>query len=354
MEHQRIEYNVFEKRNDKSNYKSNKSNKSNKSKSKIIKSKTHKSISKGKSKYKTKQINRKDPVIPEPLIKSKKQSINAIKHIKNTLEQLHKDLIGNIVLIHFFQSKNRTEFIDNINKYSLSTTNNELNLEQIHTFKKLYTLLKSSCKKSCKKKTLNNRNKTNTKTYSKKQNKGKNKKYSYKKLQKFKGGELIEGVKGGPYLYRLTEKGNKPITGNDLKKSLGEITEILDLVRHVDEGKWVKEPHIAISYFNGDKKKIKNYLQMELLPKYVNLNTFPPRINFSGIMSKISNVSAWMSIYNKDKEFRKNYIKEQGLDPSKYLKASKYDKMVAQVSKMDKAFKDAQAKKAKLTLSGYK
>jgi hypothetical protein len=322
MEYQRIEYNVLEKRNDKS--------------------KSNKSISKGQSQSKSKLLNKKTRSIPKTLIKSNKKSIIAVKNIKKTLEQLHKDLIGNIVLIHFFQSRNRTDFINNLNNYSLSTTNNELNLEQIHTFKKLYKVLKTNCKESCKKKTLKNKNRTNSKKYSKKQ------------LHKIKGGELIEGVKGGPYLYRLTEKGNKPITGNDLKKSLGEITEILDLVRHVDEGKWVKEPHIAISYFNGDEKKVKNYLQMELLPKYVNLNTFPPRINFSGIMSKISNVSSWLSIYNKDKEFRKKYLEEQGLDPAKYLKASKYDKMVAQVSRMDKKFKEAQAKKAKLTLSGYR
>jgi hypothetical protein len=109
---------------------------------------------------------------------------------------------------------------------------------------------------------------------------------------------------------------------------------------------------MIISYFNGDQKKVENYLKRELLPKYINLNTFPPSINLKGIMNKISNVSSWVSIYNKDKEFRKGYIEEKGLDPAQYLKASKYDKMVARVSLMDKKLKEAQEKRRQLSLGG--
>jgi hypothetical protein len=320
MEQQRIEYNVFEK-------KSTKSNKQN-----------NKTLTK-KSNIKSKQ----QKTVVTPLIKSNHMSVKAAININKTLSQLHKDLIGNILLIHFFQSKNKKEFIDNINNYSIQTTGNGITLEQIHTFKKLYKILKSSCNEKCRNKSLK-KQLVNDKKQSKKLSKA--------KKPKLHGGEFIKGVKGGPYLYRLTEKGDKPITGNDLKKSLKEITEILDLVRHVDEGKWVKQPNMLISYFNGDQKKVENYLKRELLPKYINMNTFPPTINFSGIMNKISNASSWVSIYNKDKEFRKGYIKEKGLDPAKYLKASKYDKMVAQVSLMDKKLKDAKEKRSKLSLGG--
>jgi hypothetical protein len=323
MEQQRIEYNVFEK-------KSHKDNKDNKT------------------------VIDPDPI----LLKSRKSSIKVAKQIKKTLEELHKDLIGNIILIYFFQSKNKNEFIDKINNYSLETNNSELNLEQINTFNNLYKILKTNCKGICrtsktKKMRMKQMRKIEGKKLSRKQSKI-NKLDKLHKFNKLNGGELIEGIKGGPYLTRLTEKGDKPITGNDLKKSITEIKEILDLVRHVDEGKWVKQPQIAISYFDGDQKKIEKYLQMELLPKYINLNSFPPSINFSGIMNKFSNVSSWISIYNKDKEFRKKYIKEQGLDPEKYIKASKYDKLVSQVSRMDSKFKEVQAKKAQLTLSGYR
>jgi hypothetical protein len=320
MEQQRIEYNVFEKQLSKSN----KQNKKSLTKKSNINSKQTKSILK-------------------PLLNSKRVSIKAVKNIKKTLSQLHKDLIGNILLIHFFQSKNKKEFIDNINNYSIQTTGNGITLEQIHTFKTLYKILKSSCNEKCRNKT-----KKQLVVYDKKQSK----KLSKVKNLKLHGGEFIKGVKGGPYLYRLTEKGDKPITGNDLKKSLKEITEILDLVRHVDEGKWVKQPNMIISYFNGDQKKVENYLKRELLPKYINLNTFPPSINLKGIMNKISNVSSWVSIYNKDKEFRKGYIEEKGLDPAQYLKASKYDKMVARVSLMDKKLKEAQEKRRQLSLGG--
>ena len=255
---------------------------------------------------------------------NKSNKSNKSNKLEKSLKELHKDLINNIILIYFFDSKKVNNFIFKLNEYNIKYYNKALNLEEINKFKQIYKLLHYNCKKfiiNIKKKKTNKKKK--------------------------KGGEIAKGVVGGPYLHRLVSKGDKPITGNDMKQSLKEITEILDKLRYIDEGKWVKEPNILLEYFTGDEKKLKDYIQFDMLPKYVNTTSFPPSINISAILGKLQNISSIISVYDTDKDLKKKYITSLGLDADKLMKKSKYDEYVSKISALDGKWKSIQRAKSR-------
>ena len=259
----------------------------------------------------------------EQSIKSKKMITNKIN---KSINDLYKELINNIILLYFYKSTNILNFIKLLNKYSIKHFDNELNLEEIDKLKKIYKLLKSSFLKKIK-------------TTKKKEKLKKTKKRKINDKHIILGGEIAPGIKGGPYLQRLVDKGDKPITGNDFKNSLNEITEILDKLRYVEEGQFVKKPNIILQYLKGNDEKLKSYVRYELAPQYFNFNTFPPKINFTKIIGKLSNLGSLISLYNKDKEFKRKYIRQQGLDPDKVMKQEPYDAYISQLSAIDSKYK---------------
>lgn len=327
-------YNVF-----------NKPRKSNKPKQ------SRKSINLDKEKEKEKITN---PEIPKQQLpdnqditsiikKYNKGKKKYIKQVNKNLNELHRELINNLIIIYFYQSKNKNEFIDKLNTYSLDKFNKELNIIEIEKFTLLYNILKKQCKSTHKKTKKHSNKKHSTKkqfTKTKKSLKGGNTNSRHiNKLSNKLSNKL--NIKGGPYLQRLTAKGNKPITGNDLKKALNEITEILDKLRYIEEGRWVSKPNILLNYFLGNNEELEEYAKYDLLPKYVNLRTFPPNIEFKKIFNKFSETGTIISLYNTDKQFRRQYLIDKGVkDPNKYIKSTKFDVYAAEIGKLDSKFKE--------------
>jgi hypothetical protein len=94
-------------------------------------------------------------------------------------------------------------------------------------------------------------------------------------------------LKGGFYFKSLESKGDKPITGDDIRILLDEIQGFFYNAKYTEEGSWLKEPDTLISLFRGDVDTFKFYLNYFILPKYYQL--YPPFLKFGAIWDAIKN-----------------------------------------------------------------
>lgn len=146
------------------------------------------------------------------------------------------------------------------------------------------------------------------------------------------------GVVGGPYLERLTSKGDEPITGNDLAKALEEISTTLGNLQYLqdDGGSVFRGVNTWLNYFNGNPYPLKEYLRYYFAPQFY--RPFPPGINFSEIYKRISNITDLLSTYSDDKHIHKQYLVEKGYADDKTLKRSSFDKFINQLSNLDNQY----------------
>lgn len=117
-----------------------------------------------------------------------------------------------------------------------------------------------------------------------------------------------------PYLARLREKGDKPITGNDLDRAMTEIMTIMKNIQYTSEGQQFSTSNILLDYFNGNEQAMENYIRYQVIPKYVSV--FPPYINIRGILNKLNEVSFITTVYQQDAEFKRRALIESGVDPA--------------------------------------
>lgn len=146
------------------------------------------------------------------------------------------------------------------------------------------------------------------------------------------------GVVGGPYLERLTSKGDEPITGNDLAKALEEISTTLGNLQYLqdDGGSVFRGVNTWLNYFNGNPYPLKEYIRYYFAPQFY--RPFPPSINFSEIYKRISNITDLLSTYGDDKYIHKQYLVEKGYTSGQTLKRSTFDKFVNQLSNLDNQY----------------
>lgn len=155
-----------------------------------------------------------------------------------------------------------------------------------------------------------------------------------------KGGEAT-----GPYLQRLTTKGDNPITGNDMAKVVEEITTLLDDVQYLDDAPNVKGFNAMFKYFNGDPDGLKQHLRYSLGPQFY--STFPPMIHVGKIMDRWDNIVDLLNAYKNDKKIKLEFAVEKGLKPSDVLQPTFLDKFADKLDAFDQKFQ-----KAKMTSTG--
>lgn len=134
---------------------------------------------------------------------------------------------------------------------------------------------------------------------------------------KKRSGNTVQSQQSGgnkPYLARLREKGDKPITGNDLDRAMTEIMTIMKNIQYTSEGQQFSTSNILLDYFNGNEQAMENYIRYQVIPKYVTV--FPPYINIRGILNKLNEVSFITTVYQQDAEFKKRALIESGVDPA--------------------------------------
>lgn len=259
------------------------------------------------------------------LIKSKASKLQ--KKINTKLELFYKDVYNNYLLILFFNSISKYNFADKVKKLSIKLDNYKLTKNDIAKYKKLYTDLRKQFKKQSKTK-----KKYKALILSKKQPK-------FKNINSIlKGGDDGFNDNGGPYLQRLTKKGNLPITGDDISKTMEEIITILSDLRYLDDAKDAYGPTVLLNYFMGNEEDLKNFLRYRFLPKFVKVNQFPPKIEFGELYSRWDNIVDLLNIYKNDKRIKNEWAVSKGLKPEDVLKPTFIDKLADKIDAADLKF----------------
>ena len=171
-------------------------------------------------------------------------------------------------------------------------------LQSYNNFKKCFS---KDDKIDRKTKSVSTKSKDNTKKIKNKtkSNKGKTKR-SKKRVN----------VKGGAYLQRLEDLGDKPITGDDLRQSLDEITEILDSLKYTPKGTDMKPFSMFLNLFRGNDYDLNYRIQMQEAPQY--FEYFPPSLNIKNILTLLPDLVEYITIYRKHRQFVNEYLVSTG------------------------------------------
>jgi len=139
---------------------------------------------------------------------------------------------------------------------------------------------------------------------------------------------------GGPYLQRLTEKGDKPITGYDFAKALDEMMTMLSSIQYTKDfaGRplFLSDVTRGLDWFRGNDWGLKYYVRNYWSSKFYSL--YPPSINIGEILSRWDNIVDYLNMYTDDKRIRREYANEMGYpvketDKDRFIQAfaRKYD-----------------------------
>lgn len=220
--------------------------------------------------------------------------------IKKTIISLFKDL------------RNHNQFINK------NTTDKQLDI----IFNKLYLSIKI-LKDKIDKEYKNNSKKTILKSSISKSSISKS---SISKSNKYNGGF---------YFKSLEEKGDQPLTGNDLATLLDEIQQFFYNAQYTDEGQFLQDTNAVISMFRGDLGQFKGLLQYRIFPKYYSV--IPPFIKWNesregaqdGIKyalthRKYEDIPDYLLAYQSYLRSRDEYLVAKGLKAPSVLGQDRY------------------------------
>lgn len=134
-------------------------------------------------------------------------------------------------------------------------------------------------------------------------------------------------LKGGFYFKSLEDKGENPITGQDLTKLLDEIQQFFYNAKYTAEGQHLQDTDTLLSMLRGDTNQFKAFLQYRIFPKYYTV--FPPFIKWDGIKEAIStkkweDIPDYLLAYQSYLRSRDEYDVERGLKPASVLEKGLY------------------------------
>lgn len=199
--------------------------------------------------------------IKTPKQKIKKQTLTVLKEIRN-----NNKLITNTI------------------------TDDELNL----IFERIYKYSIKLNKELQQSKTTPNKQKTNTSTQTNK-------------------------TRGGFFFKDLEDKGDQPITGNDVVKFLDEIDSFVYNAQWTSEGAFLRDPYTLFNMLRGNVDAFKSYVTWHVLPKYYQM--YPPFIKWAGIQeiidTKWEDLPDYLLAYKTYNRLQNEYLVSKGLkDPS--------------------------------------
>lgn len=157
---------------------------------------------------------------------------------------------------------------------------------------------------------------------------------------------------GGFYFKSLEEKGDKPITGEDLTRLLDEMQQFFYNAKYTEEGKFLQDTDTLLSMFRGDVNQFKGFLQYRILPQFY--STYPPFIKWDAIYSELIEKRRWEDLpdyllaYQSYLRSRDEYLVEKGLKPPSILQRDLYtgfyNKMANSINDNMYAFQNARNK----------
>lgn len=132
---------------------------------------------------------------------------------------------------------------------------------------------------------------------------------------------------GGFYFKSLEDKGNKPITGEDLTKLLDEIQQFFYNAKYTSEGQFLQDTDTVLSMLRGDVGQFKSILQYRIFPKYY--TPYPPFLKWEGIKEAIDtkkweDIPDYLLAYQSYLRSRDEYDVERGLKSPAVLQKDLY------------------------------
>ena len=224
---------------------------------------------------------------------------NIPKHvIKETMVNLFKDL------------RNHNQFI------SKNTTDQELDNIYINLYSSI-KLLKDNIDKEYKNNKKNKKNKNNTQY-----NNQYNNQYKYNTIS-----NTIIRHDGGFYFKSLEDKGDQPLTGNDLATLLDEMQQFFYNAQYTDEGKFLQDTNAIISMFRGDLNQFKGLVRYRILPQYYSI--IPPFLKWANIKKafderKYEDLPDYLLAYQSYLRSRDEYLVAKGLKSPSVLGKDRY------------------------------
>jgi len=158
---------------------------------------------------------------------------------------------------------------------------------------------------------------------------------------------------GGFYFKSLEEKGDQPLTGNDLATLLDEIQQFIYNAQYTDEGKFLQDTNAVLSMFRGDLGQFKGLLQYKIFPQYYSIA--PPFLKWDNIKKafnekKYEDIPDYLLAYQTYLRSRDEYLVAKGLKSPKVLGQGRYtgffDKLA---NSLDKNITQFQQYRNKLT-----
>jgi len=132
---------------------------------------------------------------------------------------------------------------------------------------------------------------------------------------------------GGFYFKSLEEKGDQPLTGNDLATLLDEMQQFFYNAQYTDEGKFLQDTNALISMFRGDLGQFKGLLQYKIFPQYYQIT--PPFIKWDNIKKafedkKYEDIPDYLLAYQSYLRSRDEYLVAKGLKSPSILGQDRY------------------------------
>ena len=241
-----------------------------------------------------------------------------INNIKNKINKAELFILFNIITNHIIVLLNKQQSKSKIKRQIIKLLKEiRQNNKSIHkntTDKELIVLFNTIYKQSKiiyeNEQTIKNENDTQNKSKTKTKTKTKTK---------------IN--KGGFYFKNIEDKGDQPITGNDMVKLLDEMQDFFYNAQWTDEGAFLKSPNTLLSMMRGDTDAFKTYLTWQVLPKYIQM--FPPFIKWAEIKKifsekKYEDLPDYLLAYQTFMRSQDEYLVEKGLKSPDVLKKDLY------------------------------
>jgi hypothetical protein len=260
-------------------------------------------------------VNNKTKHIKSRHTKSRhtKKNINNIKDKINKAELfILINIITNHIIVLLNKKQSKSKIKPQIIKLLKEIRKNDKLINKNTTDKELTVLFNAFYKQSKiiyeNKQTKQNKNDT--------QNKTKTKIKTTTKLNK-----------GGFYFKNIEDKGDQPITGNDMAQLLNEMQDFFYNAQWTDEGQFLRDPNTLLSMMRGDTDAFKGYLTWRVLPKYI--QWFPPFIKWDAVKKifsekKYEDLPDYLLAYQTYMRSQDEYLVEKGLKSPDVLKKDLY------------------------------
>ena len=149
-------------------------------------------------------------------------------------------------------------------------------------------------------------------------------------------GKTKSNYQGGFYFKSMEEKGDQPITGNDISKLLDEIQKFFGNAKYTEEGEFLTKTDTLLSMFRGDVDQFKGYVQWYILPKYYQYT--PPFLKWDNIKAAIANrkyedLPDYLLAYQSYLRSRDEYLVEKGVKSPSVLNKGLYSGFYDKISR---------------------